>query len=142
MKRVDFYVLGQDGPDVDMRFACRLTQQVYTRGQRVHLHVDDIDQAQRLDGLLWTFQDGSFVPHEVLGLSDDAAPVTIGAAVNLPDEADVLVNLASELPAAADRFDRIAEIVTANPIQRNRSRERYRQYKARGYTIETHTLDS
>ncbi|MEL7539022.1 MAG: DNA polymerase III subunit chi [Pseudomonadota bacterium] len=141
MSRVDFYVLASDAPDADFVFACRLTNQVYRLGQRVHLHVDDIDQAQRLDALLWTFRDGAFVPHEILGLSDDAAPVTIGAAVNLPASADLMINLSADLPPAREKFARIAEVVTASPARRNLARERFRQYKASGFTIETHTLD-
>lgn len=140
-RRVDFYVLGSAAADAEFVFACRLTNKVYRAGQRVHLHVDDIDQAQQLDTLLWTFRDGSFVPHEVLGASDDDAPVTIGAAVNLPPAADLIVNLSTDIAPGVERFGRIAEIVSADPARRRASRERFRRYQAGGFTIETHTLD-
>ncbi len=141
MSRVDFYVLNADTPQADFAFACRLTEKVYRLGQSVHLHVDDVDQASQLDALLWTFRDGSFVPHEILGMSKDTAPVTIGAAVNMPPSADVLINLSADLPPYTDRFARIAEIVTANPAKRRVSRERFRHYKSEGFTVESHTLD-
>jgi DNA polymerase-3 subunit chi len=53
---------------------------------------------------------------------------------------DVLVNLASTVPAFFSRFNRVAELVGNDEAARAAARERYRFYQERGYTLNTHKL--
>src|SRR5688572_11838026 len=62
MSRVDFYVLSADAPDARLRYACRLAERAVEQGCQVYIQTPDV---QRLDDMLWTFSDGSFLPHEV-----------------------------------------------------------------------------
>lgn len=141
MTRVDFYVL-QDTTSVGReRFACRLADIAYRRGQRVYLNAQSLDQAQALDNLLWTFQAGSFVPHG-LHPSDIAedTPVLIGYD-GVPDRGhEVLINLAEAVPSFFSRFDRVAELVNQDEQTKAAGRQRFRFYRDRGYALETHSL--
>src|SRR5687768_13867816 len=65
MARVDFYVLAEEGSDVRYRFACRLAEKAVDQGHRVYLQTTSLAEAQRLDELLWTFSDRSFLAHEL-----------------------------------------------------------------------------
>ncbi|MEO0997438.1 MAG: DNA polymerase III subunit chi [Pseudomonadota bacterium] len=141
MARVDFYILSAERADAAERFGCRLAEKAYRLQHRVHLRVADATDEQRLDRLLWTFRDGSFVPHEVLAESSGLAAVTIGAGDDLPDETDLLINLGGDMPGAAERVGRIAEIVPADPAARSASRRRYADYRDRGFELTTHTID-
>ena len=80
--RVSFYVLTGTEPGSRLGYACRLVEKVYKLQHRIHAHAADGSMAKNLDDLLWTFRQGSFVPHELLapGGSPPLAPVTIGAA--------------------------------------------------------------
>jgi DNA polymerase-3 subunit chi len=80
MARVDFYLLNQAGQHSRQTFACRLAEKAYRLNNTVHIHAGSRGDADRLDELLWTFRDGSFVPHErVSGSRQDAeSPITIG----------------------------------------------------------------
>ncbi len=140
MSRVDFYVLQQAGEDARMHFACRLAEKAYRLEHTVHLVTDDERAARTLDELLWSFRDGSFVPHDRLGTSAPEAPVTISSAPDLPESADLLINLAAELPPAPDAFPRIAELVTSDEDARLRGRHRFSEYRNQGHEIETHKL--
>ena len=60
MTRVDFYIVEKARED-RLGIVCRLAQKAYDAGQRAHLHVADAAQAKRLDTLLWTFHQGSFI---------------------------------------------------------------------------------
>ena len=60
--RVDFYVLSEDAPDARLRWACRLAEQAAEQGSRVYLQTADNADARRLDELLWTYNDRSFLP--------------------------------------------------------------------------------
>ncbi|MHC1725437.1 MAG: DNA polymerase III subunit chi [Syntrophobacteraceae bacterium] len=44
---------------------CRLTERFYTEKHKVQILVDSTPDAQLLDGLLWAFSQGSFIPHAI-----------------------------------------------------------------------------
>jgi len=54
----------------------------------------------------------------------------------------VLVNLGSEIPAAASYAARIAELIDADEQRRRAGRNRFRQYRDQGVTPETRTVSA
>ena len=142
MSRVDFYVIASTGVDSRQRFACRLAEKAYKLNNTVHIHVGDRESVRQVDDLLWTFRDGSFVPHDVVDApaGKSPAPITIGCETRPAGQCDLLINLSDEIPEMADAFPRIAEIVTSDEDSRTRSRKRFVDYRARGHTLDTHNL--
>lgn len=144
MTRVDFYVL--DNADSDrLAFTCRVVEKAFVAGHRVHVAAQNPDQAGRLDELLWTFREGSFVPHCLASMrqADEplTTPVTIGSTADAPDtQTDMLVNLGDMPTHDLSRFRRVAEIVAADSASKQAARERYRQYRAHGYELHSHTI--
>jgi len=140
MTRIDFYIL----PDEDLRArlvtACRLTETAWLQGLRVHIHADSPALAEQIDNLLWTFRDGTFVPHAIEPSDTANFPVTIGHDWEPPFDCAVLVNLATEAPRFFGRFERVTEIVNQEPAVRDAGRERYRFYRDRGYELHHHEL--
>ncbi|MEE4184648.1 MAG: DNA polymerase III subunit chi [Gammaproteobacteria bacterium] len=138
--RIDFYILDLTGTDNRLNFACRLTEKAYKLGSRVYAHTLSKPLADRFDDMLWSFRQGSFVPHEVLGAGVPRAPVCIGTDAALLEAGEVLVNLAEEAPPFAQQFRRIAEIVTAEPDATAAGRRRFRHYRELGLSPETHRI--
>ena len=142
MTKVDFYLLSTAGAESRERTACRLAEKAWRLGHRVYLLVPDQTTALEMDELLWTFSQGSFVPHAVLTDNADADthPVLIGHAEPPAALNDVLVSLAREVPPWFSRFARVAELVGAADDDKARARERFRFYRERGYPLDTHNL--
>lgn len=141
--RITFYVLTGSEPGSRLGYACRLMEKAYKLEHRIHAHLPDDAAARALDELLWTFRQGSFVPHEVLGAESvtPAAPITIGTpGTNAPPAADLLVNLATDVPEFFDRYGRVAEIVDGSATGREAGRARHRFYRGRGLEPETHEV--
>ena len=139
MTRADFYLLRDAGEAARERFACRLAAKVYGLEHRVHLRVPDAAALERLDGLLWTFSDDSFVPHDIALDGRRTAPVTLADAHRaLPEDTEVCINLCED-PLEAE-CDRVAEIVAADEAARAAGRHRYAAYRARGLELEMHEL--
>lgn len=139
--RVEFYVLASADAGARLHFACRLAEKAYATGHRVHIHTDGAPGAAELDALLWTFRQGSFVPHEIAGAGAAAeSPVTIGYGPATPCEAELLINLASEVPDFVERYPRVAEIVDASDDGRQLGRRRFRAYRERGREPATHNI--
>jgi DNA polymerase-3 subunit chi len=140
MSRVDFYILAQAGESARHVFACRLAEKAYRLQNTVHIRTGDPDLAATIDELLWTFRDGSFVPHEIIGTQAAIeAPVTVGSGI-VPVGCDLLINLSREIPVDAASFPRIAEIVSSDEDSRVRSRQRFAAYREQGHTMDTHTI--
>lgn len=142
MSRVDFYVLSEEGADVRLRFACRLAEKAADQGHRVYVQTGSHAEAQRLDEMLWTFSDRSFLAHEIANgpASHERVMVMLGEADAPLTHRQLLINLADRLPSDVAAFERIAEIVDVDPERKRLSRERYKQYRERGCALESHNL--
>jgi DNA polymerase-3 subunit chi len=142
--QVDFYILEADSDEARLRLACRIVDKATQLDHHVFIHSTSDDEARRLDELLWTFSQGSFIPHRVVRETLDAPPrepVLIGLN-QAPAQGrwDVLINLAADVPEFFSRYERVAEVVDGNTARRERSRERYRFYRDRGYRLNTHQV--
>jgi DNA polymerase-3 subunit chi len=141
-ERVDFYVLKSSTPKQRWIFACRLTEKAYLRNLNVVLCGDSAENIAALDELLWTFNERSFVPHDLHRTqATSRAPVQLTADLDAMGPADLLVNLSARLPARLERFARIAEIIDADDERRRSGRERFKAYRELKLPLETHQLD-
>jgi DNA polymerase-3 subunit chi len=141
--RVDFYILDATEPAKRLGFACRLTEKAYGLEHRVYAHMATAQDAEKLDEMLWTFRQGSFVPHQLLTeATEKRAPVSIGTADSCETTGDLLINLADSAPAFITEFQRVAEIVGGDEQSRQAGRERFKQYRDMGIEPESHRISA
>ncbi len=141
MTRVDFYILSDRQPPD--RFACQLAGKVRRQNLQIYIHTDSRETANKLDELLWTHKDISFLPHALADTAcSDDSPITIGWQGSEPGRQDVLINLSTNVPDFANKFARIIEIVTAQEPLRSQARKRYQQYRDNGFDLHSHKLES
>ena len=138
MTKVDFYILGTGSSE---QMACRLAEKAYGLGNRIYIHTGTAQQAKHMNELLWTFRDGSFVPHEQYQVgSAIESPIQIGYHESPETDCDVLINLAPDVPLFFSRFLRVAELIAPNQDAKTQGRERFRFYRDRGYPLDTHDV--
>ncbi len=141
MAQVDFYLLQQgEGPAAE-QFCCRLIEKIFSQGHRILLRVSDPAQAQRLDDLLWSFRQQSFIPHaQINAQASPAEPVLIATPEACPSTGEVLVNLCATPLAEGIQFERMAEVISATEEDKVAARQRYRDYRNRGLELQTHDI--
>ncbi|AMN46329.1 DNA polymerase III subunit chi [Steroidobacter denitrificans] len=143
MSRVDFYILSQAQSETRLLQACRLAEHAAAQTRRVYVQTASTAEARQLDELLWSFRDGSFLPHEIYA---GTAPSHTRVLVLLGDmpaprsHRQLLINLRDALPEKLEDYEHIAEIVALDPEHKRLARERYKQYRERGCTLESHHL--
>ena len=141
MTQVDFYILEERAEGNRFVLACRLAEKIYHQGRRVFINTGSDEELRHMDRLLWTFRQGSFVPHGPQGKADPTTtPVIIGKLGEAGGEADVMINLANEVPACFSRFQRVAELIDREPQVKAAGRERFRFYRDRGYPLNSHEI--
>ena len=141
MTRIDFYVSKETQDAARQTLACRIAEKAYKLGNRIHIHTGSAEQTQLMDDLLWTFRDGSFLPHQQNTSNHDKnTPITIGHTKDFSNEADVLINLAQDIPSFFSQFERVAELVNEDPLYKSQARDRYKFYRDRGYDLNAHNL--
>jgi len=141
MTEVDFYLLKDDSAHARVQFACRLADKAYRLGNRIFIHTQSAEQTQQLDKLLWTFQQNSFVPHDIYQTDrEQPSPVQLAHDAEPDAGSQVLINLAADVPLFFSRFERVAELVDGNDTVRRLGRKRYSFYKDRGYPLRTHEI--
>ena len=140
--RVDFYLLKATNPEAPWLVACRLLEKAYLRGHQVFVSCSNQQDAEKLDELLWTFKDNSFIPHNLQGEGPEPPPpIQIGYKEEPRGFNDILLNLATDIPIFYPRFRRIIEIVANNEAAKNLSRTHYRDYRAKECELQTHEID-
>ncbi|HEY6515415.1 MAG TPA: DNA polymerase III subunit chi [Steroidobacteraceae bacterium] len=139
--RVDFYVIEEAASAARLKVACRLVEKAYLASQRALIWHADRTELEALDELLWTFADGSFVPHEWLTSNGAAeAPVMLSAGSPPTGAFDFVVNLAADPPPFLHLSRRIAEIIDGDEGRRRAGRLRFKAYRELGIDPATHTL--
>jgi DNA polymerase-3 subunit chi len=142
--QVDFYILPNDSSEERLRLACRIADKALEQGQQVLINTESPAESARLDGLLWTFSQGSFIPHRLIETSMSAKvvePVLIGCGIAPANqEPHVLINLAGTVPEFFSRYQRVAELIDGNEHRRMQGRERFRFYRDKGFEPQTHRL--
>lgn len=137
--RVDFYVVnGQQERDREV-FACRLVEKAYKEGHRIVLCTSDEAQSYAIDNLLWSFSQGSFVPHS-MDKDDADNPVVICHELVGDTQQDLLINLNTQAPADPSKYARIVEIVNEDPERRALARQRYKMYRDKGFEVSSHNV--
>jgi len=141
MTQVDFYILAEQAAGDRYRLACRITEKAWQQGRRIYLHTNSAAESRHLDRLLWTYKEGSFLPHGLVGKADpEINPILIGNAPDAAGEHDVLINLAAEVPVFFGGFERVAEVIDHDPQVKQLGRARFRFYRDRGYNLSTHNI--
>lgn len=140
--RVDFYLLNNNDPQASWLLACRLLEKAYLRGHRIFVYCNNQSQAEKLDELLWTFKDDSFIPHNLQGEGPEPPPpVQIGYQQEPRGFNDILLNMADEIPPFYTRFKRIMELVANDEASKELSRLHYREYRKKQCELHTHAID-
>lgn len=136
MTKVDFHVIREPARIAAPMLVCRLVQEHHRAGRNVYIRAANGKQASALDDLLWTFDQGGFIPHHRAGDEQTPAPVVIGE--NLPENApEILINLAPGIPENCQRFPWIVEVVDPAHKETQAARERYRRYREMQCEIST-----
>ena len=124
-------------------YACRLLRKATRQGVGVTVTAPPATLT-RLDRTLWAFEPTEFVPHVVLRGEGELPPRLRRTPVVLTTQADrgaqhrVLLHLGDEPAEGFESFERLIEIVSADPGERDAARQRWRHYAARGYAIKRH----
>ena len=136
MTRIDFH---SNVPD-RLGYVCRLVRKAYGAGQKIVVHATP-DVLTRLDAQLWTFSALDFLPH--CGLQSphaDVTPIILAAELPAVPHHELLINLHSGMPAGFASFERLIEVVGNEPDDRAAARQRFREYRERGYPLTHHDI--
>ena len=126
-----------------LAYACRYLRKAARAGRPVAA-VAPANRLDELDRALWRFEPTEFVPH--VRLAAGAAPAALHAPtpVWLVERAadaplrSVLLNLGDDAPEGLEAYERLVEIVSADPGDRAGARRRWRHYESLGCAIESH----
>jgi DNA polymerase III subunit chi len=140
--RVDFYILIESSAAARLKLACKLAEKAYLAAQTALVWHTDATELKAFDDMLWTFMDGSFVPHDLLavGAAANDAPVLLSAGLEPPQTVDIIINLAPDVPRCLVKTRRVAEIIDGDDSRRRAGRERFKVYRDLGLQPATHNI--
>ena len=141
MPRADFYLI--DKPrfrEEPLLLVCELARKATDAGQHTLVLVRDAAQAEALDDLLWSFDPDAYVPHQIAGADEDEEEAAVLIAMPDTDAAlrPLLINLRDAAPTGS--FERVLEVVPADPAARGGSRERWKHYQSLGFELKKYDM--
>lgn len=142
MKTVEFH----HGVPDKMAYSCRLLRKAYRSGAKVVVTADATTLRQ-LDRQLWVFDEQEFLPH-VCALAGQPWPAhwadtpiwLTDAPDTAPSGRQVLINVGDVVPPSLDAYARFLDVVSSEPEDRQRGRQRWRQYQSWGWTVQSHPV--
>lgn len=137
MTRIDFYQITDSALSAD-GLVCKLCQKAYQSQQSVLLLTANPLQTERLDRLLWSNEEESFIPHDQQEQDGLLTPVLLNHQADPRGERQLLINLSEEIPLFFAQFERVIELVTND--NKEQARVHYSYYKDRGYELNHHKL--
>jgi DNA polymerase III subunit chi len=135
MPRADFYLIAKPRfSEQPLLLVCELARKAYAAQQPTLVLTRDFSQAEALDDLLWSFDDDTFIPHQLAGDDDDehTAVLIVPPGVETPAR-PLIINLREQCPES--HGERVLEVVAADPAERDGSRVRWREYQRRGFEV-------
>ena len=141
MPRADFYLIAKPRfRDEPLRLVCELARRCHDSGQGTLILARDAEQAEALDGLLWEFDEEAYVGHQVAGRDEDDefSPVLIVSPGVEVAARPMVINLRDAV--APPGFERVLEVVPAEPAAREPLRQRWSHYKALGLELAKHDM--
>ncbi|MDM8565057.1 DNA polymerase III subunit chi [Candidatus Halobeggiatoa sp. HSG11] len=142
MIQVDFYILKTNIRQRKERLACQIADKAWHQNYQIYVHSESQMAAEQLDMMMWVFKEESFLPHDVYySNTSSIAPIQIGYTNQACKDMEVLINMSKVIPPFFEQFQRIAEIVDNNNIEREAGRNRYRFYKEQNYNLKVHEIN-
>ena len=140
MARADFYLIQKERFREDpLLLVCELAKRGYAANLPMLVLARDSAQAEALDDLLWSFEDDAYLPHQVAGDDEDElCPILIATPEMEVPARPLLVNLRDGVPAGT--FDRVLEVVQADPSSRGPLRERWKHYQSLGFELNKYDM--
>ncbi len=140
MPRADFYLIDKPRFREDpLLLVCELAKRAFGSQQPTLILTRDFEQAEAIDEYLWAFDEDAYIPHQLAGDEEDAntAVLIVPPGVETPDR-PLVINLRDT--CAPGQFDRVLEVVAADPAEREGSRSRWTQYKQAGFEVTKHDM--
>lgn len=140
--QIDFYVLDTADAEQRLKMVCRLANKVQRLGHRILVLTESEPDSRKLDTMMWTWSQSSFLPHAVFDPQDpysELHPVLIS---QQPHESytDILINLQDSPVIEQGSYHRILEVVDKDDKVRIRGKEKYRAYKDNNFNVNTHNM--
>lgn len=139
--KIDFHVLEETTNQRAWQYTCQLVEKSHAEQRKVFIYTNSAADAERMDKLLWTYRDDSFIPHDIVTQLDDyPPPVQISHLPAPAAQQDILINLSENIPAFLGQFKQVIEIVFTDPLVQQLARERFKQYRDQGFELNTHKI--
>ena len=141
MPRADFYLIAKERfREEPLLLVCELAKKAYAANLPTLVLARDTAQAEALDDLMWSFDAEEYLPHQIAGMDegDDDTPILIATPDMDIAARTLLINLRDAAPTGS--FERVLEVVPADPAARGPLRERWKHYQARGFALDKHDM--
>ncbi|MFW2440773.1 MAG: DNA polymerase III subunit chi [Arenicellales bacterium] len=140
MSQIDFHILDNKDNTSLLAYACRVARKAYKNSYRVYIRVENEQDLQQLDSLLWTFSELDFIPHASIAAECGQEPVIIGMIDHEVGSDSLLINISTKMASNYSHYSRVIELISNDPEIKSAGRDRYRQYQQMNEKLNNHLV--
>ena len=125
---------------VKSRIVCDLAEKCYLNNQRLVIYTKSEEECKKIDSLLWSWKQQSFVPHKYINILTESQKEPIVLTTNIDTTLDYnTILLVDPLPVEKVlQFSKVIDFAEKYDSQGiELSRQRYKDYKEQNLTIST-----
>ncbi|AGF49154.1 DNA polymerase III subunit chi [Candidatus Kinetoplastidibacterium galati] len=122
-----------------MNAICHVINKYYLSSRNLLVYSNEHEALCKLDSMLWTFKDVSFIPHSFYKIDNNCEEefiiVTSKKTNNMKSKEMLLINMSNIIPLCYNDFEGVVEIVSESEQERYEARSRWRIYKNDGHLL-------
>ncbi len=123
--------------DKPLLHVCQILKKTQRLGMSAAILFDDQNKMEQFDVFLWSFEQGSFIPHAIAGTkgAENGAFILATDSDDLPDAQNLFLlckDVPSNITELLNRFPRALDVVGKADPELTEGRNRFRQYKRAG----------
>jgi len=136
MTKIDFYVSSSGSSDGLYNLLPSLLEKIIAKKHKVLISCNTKQIVKRIDDLLWNYNGSKFLPHGTnIEENTQNQPILITSESDNLNNADVLISFSGKQVSDFSSFLRVFDIFESSPEQLESGRERWKEYKNKGYEL-------
>lgn len=137
MTHIGFYQVRDPMPSTTDKTLAHLLEKVCSAGHKVLVVCPNTQRAERIDEMLWTYKDESFLPHGLAhdNVAPEKQPILITTTPENQNGANILVMVSGAQGGAIADYEKAIDIFEGHENQVTKARERWKLYKDAGFEL-------
>jgi len=143
MTEINFYVSSAASNDAIYKLLPSLLERIISQQHKVLIACKNEAEVKRVDKFLWEYNAEKFIPHGTASKEHaEDQPILITSEEENKNLSDILICLSGKTVSDFSSYLKVIDIFEGSEEQKQAGRERWKDYKSKGYDLSYFTSEN